>query len=255
MPNFCTQCGKPIGVLQSAPDAMREIMIEQIIMRLEGHSFSLRASDHHRNVATGIVDSVLSSAPVPSPDGAAGELPLAVRLRDEEGPPLPQMAAQRRVQLANAAAAPPPPDDVRSALADRLSKLSVCLDYRTPHPHTRFVAGLAMSEDDRDLIVAALRLASVSVPATTMRDALVEARPYVEIVYTGSQHVYDKAVLEQIDNALRTSTPAVGVTREAMTAAVRHEIERCTEGLLYIPRPLDERIVDAIRSLESKATS
>lgn len=27
------------------------------------------------------------------------ELPLAVRLRDEEGPPLPQMIAQRRAQL------------------------------------------------------------------------------------------------------------------------------------------------------------
>lgn len=255
MPNFCTQCGNPIGVLQPAPPASHQALRDRIGKYID----AIRLGSTNEGITNAIMrelaDQGFLSAPVPSPDGAAGELPLAVRLRDAEGPPLPQMAAQRRVQLANAAAAPPPPDDVRSALADRLSKLSVCLDYRTPHPHTRFVAGLAMSEDDRDLIVAALRLASVSVPATTMRDALVKARPYVEIVYTESPHAYDKAVLEQIDDALRTSAPAVGVTREAMTAAVRHEIERCTEGLLYIPRPLDERIVDAIRSLEFKATT
>lgn len=34
-------------------------------------------------------------------------LPLAVRLRDETGPPLPQMIAQRRAQLASPAASLP----------------------------------------------------------------------------------------------------------------------------------------------------
>lgn len=33
-------------------------------------------------------------------------MPLAVRLRDEEGPPLPQMVAQRRAQISNAASPP-----------------------------------------------------------------------------------------------------------------------------------------------------
>lgn len=49
----------------------------------------------------------------------AGDLPLAVRLRDEEGPPLPQMVAQRRAQLSGAT---PAPDATRPEILDRVSK-------------------------------------------------------------------------------------------------------------------------------------
>lgn len=35
MPNFCTQCGSPIGVLQPAPDAMREALVYTVELCIE----------------------------------------------------------------------------------------------------------------------------------------------------------------------------------------------------------------------------
>lgn len=59
-----------------------------------------------------IVAALRASQPA-TPTG--GELPLAVRLRDEAGPPLPQMIAQRRAVLANQQ---PSPSSAATASAD-----------------------------------------------------------------------------------------------------------------------------------------
>lgn len=102
----------------------------------------------------------------------------------------------------------PPPDDVRSALAEALEKSDWS---NTPIGNKVLIRNA----------IDTLRSAPVSAPATSMRIALVDARPYVESAYEKSHHAYDKAALEQIDDAL--CAPAVGVTREAIELANRAE--------------------------------
>lgn len=168
------------------------------------------------------------SAPVPSPDGAAEG---SYRC-DKRNCFFPECSCPR----------PPPSDDVRSALADDIKLIGTALSLGD-HPGGVSQAFYRMS--------AALRSAPVSAPANIETIAhIVDPHAFV-IPNSKRPDTQDRqaAARGKAKAILAWCAPAVGVTREAMIAAVKQEIARRTAGLLYMPRPLDERIVDAILAL------
>lgn len=98
-----------LNVTADAPDAVRALA-EEIDQAMQRYLNALADPDQSRAGArcsleevlwdnkAGILAALRRPAPAVNPEGVE-TLPLAVRLRGEEGPPLPQMVAQRRAQI------------------------------------------------------------------------------------------------------------------------------------------------------------
>lgn len=177
-----------------APDAMREAL------KLIERTCHTRAATIARD-ALRSVEQTGSTAPVPSPDGAAVES-AAKYLDDLEGGMLARDADTPSQVAEKLRASTPPPDDVRSALA---KEITIYLKDGPILPGSPSYTLLYRS-------VAALRSPTVSAPT---REALIEEFSHFPNREGVGRHV---AIVDWFLE--RFTAPTVGTTREQYARAV-----------------------------------